>query len=72
VNNSASSETLGTVNGIGQTSSAFVRAIGPASSGSLWSWSLTNNLSFPFNDCFVFIVMSLTALIGSIQSFTIP
>nr|CAG8505015.1 1277_t:CDS:2 [Entrophospora candida] len=72
VNNSASSETLGTVNGIGQTSSAFVRSIGPASSGSLWSWSLTNNLSFPFNDYFVFIVMSLTALIGSIQSFTIP
>ncbi|CAH1762330.1 3451_t:CDS:2 [Entrophospora sp. SA101] len=72
VNNSASHEILGTVNGIGQASAAFVRTIGPASSGSLWSWSLTNNLDFPFNNYFVFIVMSLTSLIGFIQSFTLP
>lgn len=63
---------LGTVNGLGQTSASFVRAVGPALGGTLWSWSLTNNASFPFNNWFIFFVMSGLTLIGYVQSLPLP
>ncbi|RUS16332.1 major facilitator superfamily domain-containing protein [Endogone sp. FLAS-F59071] len=72
INNSANSDMLGTVNGFGQTSASFVRAVGPALGGTLWSWSLTNNASFPFNNWFIFFVMSGLTLIGYVQSLPLP
>jgi len=72
VNNSAPLDQLGTVNGVGQTSVSFARAIGPALAGSLWSISLTSGLGFPFNYYFVFIVMSLLSLFNFLSTLVIP
>ncbi|KAI8853718.1 major facilitator superfamily domain-containing protein, partial [Chytridium lagenaria] len=72
INNSAGKTKLGIVNGIGQTTAAFVRSIGPAVGGIMWAWSLTNHLSFPFNYWFVFFVLSTIAMATSIQSRFIP
>jgi hypothetical protein len=72
INTSVSHELRGRVNGIGQAAASGVRSIGPAVGGTLWSWSLTNNLGFPFNDAFVFFVMSTIVLVGWKQSFRIP
>ncbi|OZJ03734.1 hypothetical protein BZG36_04148 [Bifiguratus adelaidae] len=72
VNNSAPPEMLGTVNGIGQTSVSFVRAIGPALGGSIWSWSLTNSLPFPFDNYFIFLVMSVLTTVGYLLSLRVP
>ncbi|CAG8502866.1 6138_t:CDS:2 [Ambispora gerdemannii] len=70
--NTISREVLGTVNGIGQTIASLSRAIGSALGGVLWAWSLNNNLRFPFDRYFVFIVMSAMAFIGWLQSYRIP
>ncbi|CAG8536554.1 11253_t:CDS:2 [Diversispora eburnea] len=72
INNSATPNILGTVNGIAQASASFVRTVGPALGGFLWSWSLTNNLSFPFDNYFAFVVLSIISLIGGYQSSFIP
>ena len=71
INNSESGEILGRVNGIAQASASCVRGIGPALGGTLWSWSLTNSLQFPFNNAFVFLLMSVIALGAWKQSFAI-
>lgn len=60
------------VNGIGQMSAAFMRMIGPALGGSLWAWSLSNGLSFPFNYFFVYLLASAIATVGFFYSMTIP
>ncbi|ORY45215.1 major facilitator superfamily MFS-1 [Rhizoclosmatium globosum] len=57
INNSATAENLGLINGIAQTSASFVRSIGPALGGIMWAWSITNGLGFPFNYWFVFMVI---------------
>jgi hypothetical protein len=72
VNNSAPVENLGTVNGVAQMSVSFVRGIGPALGGSLWSFSLTSGLGFPFNYFFVFIFMSFISLFNFLSALPIP
>ncbi|KAF0387778.1 MFS general substrate transporter [Gigaspora margarita] len=72
INNSAKSNVLGAVNGLSQTFASLSRSFGPALGGFLWSWSLKNNLGFPFNYFFVFILISTVAFIGFIQSFHLP
>ncbi|GAB5591317.1 hypothetical protein Unana1_06217 [Umbelopsis nana] len=72
VNNSAPVEKLGTVNGVGQTSVSFVRAVGPALGGSLWSFSLTSGFGFPFNYYFVFVFMSVLSLLNFLSTLVIP
>ncbi|KAJ3208742.1 hypothetical protein HK099_008651 [Clydaea vesicula] len=72
INNSSTREQLGFVNGVGQTTAALVRAIGPAFGGILWSWSLTNKLNFPFNYFFIFILLAILSSFAFIQSFFIP
>ncbi|KAG2188678.1 hypothetical protein INT44_003817 [Umbelopsis vinacea] len=72
VNNSAPVDQLGTVNGVGQTSVSFVRAIGPALGGSLWSFSLTSGFGFPFNYYFVFIFMSFLSLLNYLSTLVLP
>ncbi|KAG2186341.1 hypothetical protein INT43_002779 [Umbelopsis isabellina] len=72
VNNSAPVESLGTVNGVAQMSVSFVRGIGPALGGSLWSFSLTSGMGFPFNYFFVFIFMSFISLLNFLSTWPIP
>ncbi|KAI9355683.1 major facilitator superfamily domain-containing protein [Zopfochytrium polystomum] len=72
VNNSSTRGNLGLVNGVSQTSAAFVRCIGPALGGIMWAWSLTNELPFPFNYWFVFLCLSILGLVTSVQSRYIP
>ncbi|KAJ3131443.1 hypothetical protein HK100_006347 [Physocladia obscura] len=62
INNTATGENLGLVNGVAQTSASFVRSIGPALGGILWAWSITNGLGFPFNHYFVFACIVLWGL----------
>ncbi|KAJ3076323.1 hypothetical protein HDU98_004307 [Podochytrium sp. JEL0797] len=68
INNSATPNTLGVVNGVAQTSAAFVRTVGPACGGVLWAWSITNGAGFPFNYWFVFEVVVVGAGVLVVQS----
>ena len=61
-NISATRQQLGFVNGVGQTSAAFVRGIGPALGGCLWA--VTTGYVFPFNYWFVFYTLSGLSCIG--------
>ncbi|KAJ2998860.1 hypothetical protein HDV02_003970 [Globomyces sp. JEL0801] len=70
VNDSApTSSTLGTVHGCGQMTASFMRGVGPIIGGSLWSWSLSNNLYFPFDHHFTFGVVALLSVLGIVQSY---
>ncbi|KAI8924177.1 major facilitator superfamily domain-containing protein [Entophlyctis helioformis] len=72
VNDSAPGKhTLGTVHGCGQVAASFVRSVGPAVGGSLWAWSLTNNLGFPFDAHFTLFVTAFVALGSFALSFYI-
>ena len=68
----APSNVLGFANGITLAASRLGRAIGPALFGGAYSWSLTNvvgvaanahPLGFPFNQYFVYILLSLCSLV---------
>jgi hypothetical protein len=72
VNNSATHETLGIVNGIGQASASLVRGIGPALGGWLWQVSLKSGFGFPFDYHFVFVMLAVLSVLSWLQSFTIP
>jgi hypothetical protein len=62
VNDSAPSPaSLSTVHAFAQVFSSFARAIGPAVSGALWSWSLENSI-FPFDFHFTLFVVSGIAM----------
>ncbi|KAH6573462.1 hypothetical protein BASA60_006010 [Batrachochytrium salamandrivorans] len=66
VNDSAPGpSSLGTVHGFGQVAVSFVRSVGPALGGSLWAWSLTSHLSFPFDFHFTLIATAVLS-IGSV------
>jgi hypothetical protein len=60
---------LATVHGIGQVAAAFVRSIGPAIGGALWSWSLTSAYSFPFDFNFTFLFVSLICCVMFFHSY---
>ena len=62
LNNSAPPHAIGTVNGCSQTGAAFSSMIAPALAGSLFSWSLQNDLKFPFDFHFTFFFFGLMSL----------
>jgi hypothetical protein len=63
VNDSAASPaSLTSVHAFGQVFASFVRAIGPAISGSCWSWSLRNNIGLPFDFHFTFFLVAALAI----------
>lgn len=70
VNNSA--HNLGLVNGVAQSCSALVRAIGPALAGYLWSWALVGGRAYPFDAHFMFVLLAMVACVGWLQSLMIP
>ncbi|TPX37689.1 hypothetical protein SmJEL517_g00556 [Synchytrium microbalum] len=71
INNAAPLGKLGIVNGISQTSAAFVRSVGPCLGGSLWAWSLTNSQAFPLNHWFVFFFLMVMGSLASLQSWIV-
>lgn len=80
LNNTVTSDLLGSANGFAMTLSSFGRLVAPAILGSLYSWSLTNikrvssssdPMGFPFNQYFTFYVVSVLYIINSVFASTI-
>jgi hypothetical protein len=72
VNDSASSPAaLTSVHTVGQLFVSFMRAIGPAVSGSCWSWSLRNNIGLPFDFHFTFFLVAALAISAFILTLVI-
>lgn len=74
LNNSVTSELLGSANGLGMTLSSAGRTIAPSLFGSMYSWSLENTkdvegndeaLGFPFNQYFPFFMLSLVSILNA-------
>ncbi|XP_065671630.1 uncharacterized protein LOC136089512 [Hydra vulgaris] len=65
--NSVEQDLLGTVNGLGMSVSCIGRTLGPTIFGFSYSWSLSNidqhKLGFPFNQFFVFFLISICCLL---------
>jgi hypothetical protein len=60
VNDSASlPAALTSVHAFAQVFSSFARAVGPAVSGSCWSWSLRNDIGLPFDFHFTFFLIAI-------------
>ncbi|KAI8812838.1 major facilitator superfamily domain-containing protein [Cladochytrium replicatum] len=73
INNSAPTpRLLGTINGFGQTGATLARTIGPTIGGSLWAWSLSAGLSFPFNYHLVYNLIAVVGMIMYLWSYLIP
>ncbi|XP_047146406.1 uncharacterized protein LOC105844592 [Hydra vulgaris] len=73
INNSVESDLVGLANGIGMCTSCIGRAIGPASFGSLFTWSLANKgLSFPFNQYFCFLLILVITIAVSLITLCVP
>jgi len=72
VSNSSLTDTMGTVNGYAQSLVAMLRLFGPFSGSSLLSWSITNELGFPFDHHFIFFVVGTLFLFMLGLSFGLP
>jgi hypothetical protein len=48
------------------------RAIGPIFSSTIFAWSLENNLNFPFNHNFIFLIVSFTLFISIMIVYFVP
>lgn len=62
INNSADEKYLGRINGFSQSLAASGSIIGPLLSGLIYSWSISNNLKFPLDVHFAFIIFSLASV----------
>ena len=63
---------MGATNGLGQSSVAFFRSVGPYMGGTMVQWGINNNKGFPFNYVFPFIVMAIMSLLLLALSTRIP
>jgi hypothetical protein len=70
INNAATADVLGTVNGAAQAAASLFRAIGPISGGSIFAWSVGNGLSFPFDFHFVFFILAVIGGCNACLSFS--
>lgn len=70
INNSVTQKSsLGLVNGASQSSAALARTIGPALSGILWSWSISNGFTHaPLDYHFVFFLSAVVFAFVSVLS----
>ena len=74
INNCVASNITGSANGIALTATMIGRVTGPVILGRLYSWSLTNvngvgrenALGFPFDDYFIFFVVSLLCVFAAV------
>jgi len=62
----------GAVNGIAMSVSGILRALAPVFGSTLFAWSNTSGLSFPFNHYFVFVIMAMVLVIIFFISLLIP
>lgn len=62
VNNSVSADILGTANGVAQSAVSLLRFIGPALAGSVFGWSLNNEIGYPFNSHLIFTLLAIFGL----------
>ena len=72
INNSCYTNDRGVVNGIGQSFASFARFLGPSSGGNMFAWSENNNLPWPLNYHFVFILIGIMSILNAIISYTLP
>jgi len=63
VNHSADPDLVGTANGICQSFASIARGLGPLLGGIMLTWSLSNGLSFPFDQYFVYFVLAFCLFI---------
>lgn len=64
VNLAAPKAHIGAVNGVGQALASFVRGIGPALGGTLWSLSISSGLAG--SEFFVFLLISGLGVAGNV------
>ncbi|XP_047143252.1 uncharacterized protein LOC105849351 isoform X2 [Hydra vulgaris] len=73
INNSVASDLTGLANGVGMSVSCIGRSIGPASFGSLFTWSLAyKGRQFPFNQYFSFLLILVVTVAVSLISLCVP
>jgi len=58
-NNAVSDNFLGTLNGMIQSCMALSRIIAPTIGATIFTWSITNGIGFPFNSYFLYFLLSL-------------
>ena len=66
INQSVPTNKRASVNGIAMTLGSAAKGAGPIISSIIFAWSINNNLSFPFNYYFVFIITAITSIINVI------
>lgn len=69
ITESVTSEHLGFMHGFSGMCVSIMRMIGPTLAGSVWSWSISNNIGYPFNEKLIFIIILILSLSGFILSF---
>ncbi|KAJ2295360.1 hypothetical protein IWW55_005476 [Coemansia sp. RSA 2706] len=67
-----SAATLGTINGIQQMATSWMRIIGPIGAGALWTWSVKHKLFYPFNSHLVWVILALLSTVAWRLSLTLP
>ena len=72
VNLAAPPQHIGQVNGLNSTIAALSRGCGPFILTSMFAWSLSNGMSFPFNYFFGFIVVELLLVVMLNISIFVP
>jgi hypothetical protein len=75
INNSATPLNIGLVNGFSQAAASFVRGLGPASAGVIWTWARSDwntSFGFPIDYHFVFLIVMLVYFMASFGSIRLP
>ncbi|KNE54029.1 hypothetical protein AMAG_00029 [Allomyces macrogynus ATCC 38327] len=72
INNSAPTEYLGRVNGLGQTAAAAVRGIGPALGTTVFAWSLSSGLSFPLDHELIWVLLASVCVVQVAHAMLLP
>lgn len=68
INNSATSQVVGSVNGMSASVASLSRIVAPVVGGSLYAWTNSNNLGFPLDFHLPFFMMAtITLIISSIS-----
>ncbi|KAL7719195.1 Major facilitator superfamily (MFS) profile domain-containing protein [Entamoeba marina] len=70
--NVANPETLGAANGVIQSFISLGKIIGPISLSPLFSWCLTNDLSYPLNQYFPFYLLTCSGILAAILTSLTP
>ncbi|XP_062597374.1 uncharacterized protein LOC134258806 [Saccostrea cucullata] len=72
INNSSPPHMAGSVNGIATTSTAIARTLAPTIGGSIFAWSIGNNLEAPFDVNLPFFIFGFILWLISIYSLFMP